>query len=61
MENLINRSSSTVLTKLVDAHNISTDYLMNGSFDNNAEQNISDKTHLIQFKKVEQLPENKKN
>lgn len=55
-----NKPTSAVLTKLADALTVSTDYLMSGSIEDNAEQTISDKTLLAQFKKVEQLPENKK-
>ena len=49
-----------ILTKLANALSISADYLMNGSIDYNAEQTISNKVLLDQFKKVEQLPEPKK-
>jgi len=55
-----NKPTSAVLTKLADALLVSADYLMNGSIEDNASQSISDKTLLDQFKKVEQLPENKK-
>ena len=36
------------------------DFLMNGTIDKNASQVISDKELLEQFKKVEQLPTDKK-
>lgn len=55
-----NNPTSAVLTKLAEALAVTTDYLMSGSIDDNAAQVISDKTLLDQFKKVEQLPENKK-
>ena len=55
-----NKPTSQVLSRLADALGVSADYLMLGSSDEVAEAAIMDKKLLEQFKKVEQLPENKK-
>ena len=55
-----NKPTSEVLSKLADALAVSADYLMSGSTDHIAQGTISDKELLEQFRKVEQLPQNKK-
>ena len=55
-----NKPTSQVLSKLSDALGISADFLMSGSTSDLANNAISDKELLDQFKRVEQLPENKK-
>jgi len=49
-----------VLSKLANAISVSADYLMSGTINENATKSISDKELLEQFKKVEQLPNQKK-
>ena len=55
-----NKPTSSVLSKLGDALGVSADYLMSGSTDDIANAAITDKELLDQFKRVEQLPEQKK-
>lgn len=55
-----NKPTSQVLSRLADALAVSADYLMSGSTNDVANNTISDKELLEQFKKVEQLPQNKK-
>jgi transcriptional regulator with XRE-family HTH domain len=55
-----NKPTSQVLTRLADALGISADYLMSGSTDEVANAVISDRELLEQFKKVEQLPNDRK-
>ncbi len=55
-----NKPTSQVLTKLSDALGISADFLMSGSTDEVATAMISDRELLEQFKKVEQLPQDRK-
>ena len=55
-----NKPTSQVLSKLADALAVSADFLMSGSTNDVAQNSISDKALLEQFKKVEQLPQNKK-
>jgi len=55
-----NKPTSRVLTRLADALGISTDFLMSGSADEVADAAISDRELLEQFKKVEQLPNDRK-
>ena len=47
--------SSEVLKKLADALNTTTDYLMNGSSDNVAAEQLRDKELLNLFRAVEQM------
>ena len=49
-----------MLSKLANAISVSADYLMSGTINENATKSISDKELLEQFKKVEQLPNQKK-
>ena len=55
-----NRPTSDVLTKLANSLDVTADYLMGGSVDDNAQKTISDKELLSQFQKVEKLPNDKK-
>jgi len=45
-----------VLTKLANALEVSSDYLMNGTPDDLANSSLSDKELLNQFKIIEKLP-----
>jgi transcriptional regulator with XRE-family HTH domain len=53
--------SSSVLTKLAESLAVSTDYLMNGTTNEQALNILEDKDLLSQFKKLEGLPLEKKN
>jgi len=55
-----NKPTSEVLTKLADALGMSADFLMAGSTDEVADNMISDKELLDQFRRVEQLPQDRK-
>lgn len=55
-----NKPTSEVLSKLADALEVSSDFLMSGSADDIASDSISDKELLSQFKKVSSLPNDKK-
>lgn len=55
-----NKPTASVLSKLADALGVSADFLMAGSTQDVANNSISDRELLEQFKKVEQLPEQKK-
>jgi len=55
-----NKPTTQVLSKLANALSVSADYLMSGTIDENATKSISDKELLEQFKKIEQLPNQKK-
>ena len=52
--------SADVLNKIAKALEVSPDFLMNGTLDNKATDALKDERLLIQFKKIEQLPEDKK-
>ena len=52
--------SADVLAKLANALGVSAEYLLNGNKDNLAENTLSDKELLSQFKAVEQMPEDEK-
>ena len=54
------KPTSHVLTKLGDALGISADFLMSGSTDEVADNMISDKELLDQFRRVELLPQDRK-
>jgi transcriptional regulator with XRE-family HTH domain len=49
-----------VLNKIASALEVSPDYLMNGTLENKAKDILKDEKLLIQFKKIEQLSEDKK-
>lgn len=55
-----NKPASGVLGKLASALGTTVDFLMSGSINDLAQEGISDKELLDQFKRVEQLPTNKK-
>jgi len=52
--------STNVLNKIAQALEVTPDYLINGTINEKAENVISDNELLIQFKKIEKLPEDKK-
>ena len=52
--------SADVLAKLANALGVSAEYLLNGNKDNLAENTLSDKELLSQFKAVEHMPEDEK-
>jgi transcriptional regulator with XRE-family HTH domain len=54
------KPSSEVLKRLSDALEVSTDYLLNGTMENKASNNLTDEKLLNRFKKIEALPEKKK-
>lgn len=55
-----NRPTTEVLTKLANALDTTTDYLMGGSTHEAADSNISDKELLTLFKKISSLPADRK-
>jgi transcriptional regulator with XRE-family HTH domain len=55
-----NKPTTEVLSKMADALDVTSDYLMSGSIDDKANIAISDKELLSQFKKVEALPNDKR-
>lgn len=52
--------TTDMLTKLADALNVTTDFLMGGNVDDKAQTVISDKELLAQFQDVAKLPDDKK-
>ncbi len=54
------KPSTQVLSKIADALNVTSDYLMSGSLNDQAVNMITDKELLSQFQRLEQLPNNKK-
>jgi len=52
--------SADVLAKLANALGVSAEYLLSGSKENLAENTLSDKDLLSQFKAVEQMPDDEK-
>jgi len=52
--------STNVLNRIADALELSPDFLMNGTLNDKAQASITDEELLIQFKKIEQLPSDKK-
>ena len=52
--------SANVLNNLAQALDVTPDYLINGTLEDKAENTISDNELLMQFKKVEKLPGDKK-
>jgi transcriptional regulator with XRE-family HTH domain len=53
--------SADVLNRIASALEVNSDFLMNGTLENKATDSLKDERLLIQFKKIEQLPEGKKN
>jgi transcriptional regulator with XRE-family HTH domain len=60
-ENKGAQPSADILSKLANALGITTDFLMNGTSENLADNSLSDKELLNQFKFIEKLPEVDKN
>jgi transcriptional regulator with XRE-family HTH domain len=58
-ENKGAQPSADILSKLADVLDVTTDYLMSGSQDEMAE-GISDKELMTQFKRIAQLPKERK-
>jgi transcriptional regulator with XRE-family HTH domain len=58
-ENKGAQPSADILSKLADALDVTTDFLMSGSQDEMAE-GISDKELMTQFKRIAKLPKEKK-
>lgn len=52
--------SGDILSKLANALEVSSDYLMNGTTDDLANSSLTDKELLNQFKMIEKMPEDKK-
>ena len=52
--------SADVLKKMANALDVSTDYLMNGSVADLAQENITDKTLINQFNRISELSEENK-
>jgi len=52
--------SSSVLNRIAQALELSPDFLMNGTIEDKATNEINDQELLIQFKKIDKMPENKK-
>lgn len=52
--------SASVLNRIAQALELSPDFLINGTLNDKASKTINDEELLLQFKKVEQLPESKK-
>lgn len=49
------------VNKIARALEVNPDFLMNGSLENKATDTLNDERLLIQFRKIEQLPADKKN
>lgn len=60
-ENKGAQPSADILGKLANALGVTTDFLMNGTADNLADNSLSDKELLNQFKFIEKLPDTDKN
>ena len=54
------KPSADVLNRLANALEVSPDFLMNGTLDDKANNSLTDQELLMQFKKIEQMPENRK-
>ncbi len=52
--------SSSILNKIAQVLEVSPDFLMNGTLSDKANINLQDERLLNQFKKIEKMPENKK-
>ncbi len=55
------RPSAEVLGKLANVLGVTTDYLMNGTSADMAEESLTDKDLLNQFKKIDQFPKEDRN
>jgi transcriptional regulator with XRE-family HTH domain len=54
------KPSADVLNRLANALEVSPDYLMNGTLEDKAVNTLSDQELLSQFRKIEQMPEDRK-
>ncbi len=54
------KPSAEVLNRIAQALEVSPDYLINGTLEDKANVNITDEKLLSQFKKIEKMPEDKK-
>lgn len=54
------KPSADVLNRLANALEVSPDFLMNGTLDDKANSSLTDQELLVQFKKIEQMPEGRK-
>lgn len=54
------KPSGEVLTNIANALGVTSDFLMNGSNQDQAEASLNDRELLSQFQRVEQLPSDKK-
>jgi len=54
------KPSAEILNRLANALEVSPDYLMNGTLDDKAQSSLSDQELLSQFKRIEQMPEDRK-
>lgn len=52
--------SSSVLNRIAQALELSPDFLMNGTLEDKATSEIKDQELLMQFKKIDKMPEDKK-
>ena len=52
--------SSSVLNRIAQALELSPDFLMNGTIEDKANNEIKDQELLLQFKKIDKMPEDKK-
>jgi transcriptional regulator with XRE-family HTH domain len=57
-ENKGAQPSADILSKLANSLGVSSDYLTNGSTDEMAENTLSDKELLSQFRAIEKMPDN---
>ena len=54
------KPSADVLNRLANALEVSPDFLMNGTLDDKAQSSLSDQELLTQFKRIENMPEDRK-
>jgi transcriptional regulator with XRE-family HTH domain len=52
--------AADILNRIAKALDVTTDYLLNGTLNDKSADAITDEELLSQFRKVEQLPQNKK-
>lgn len=52
--------AADILNRIAKALDVTTDYLLNGTMQDKSADAISDEELLSQFRKIEQLPANKK-
>lgn len=54
------KPSADVLNRLANALEVSPDFLMNGTLDDKTQSSLSDQELLFQFKRIENMPEDRK-